>query len=49
MLKTLHRINCFLQDDEEESRTHNREAPTRKLRDEPPIGSYGGKLVLSMI
>ncbi|XP_073256461.1 uncharacterized protein [Porites lutea] len=29
------------EDDEEESRTHNREAPTRKLRDEPPIGSYG--------
>ena len=39
----MHRINCFLQDDEEESRTHTREAPTRKLRDEPPKYSYGGK------
>lgn len=27
--------------DEGESRIHNREAPTRKLRDESPIGSYG--------
>ena len=43
ILKTLHRFNCFLQDDEEESRTYNREAPTRKLRDEPPKDSYGGK------
>ncbi|XP_073256465.1 uncharacterized protein [Porites lutea] len=29
-----------LEDDEEESRTHTRETPTRKLRDEPPKGNY---------